>query len=226
MSNDRSPRRTAPGCFGYGCLIATVIFSLVIGGIWFLGLRSMRVAVKQYTAETFSRLAPLDVDAGVTDSSLKKLADLRSAVGAGRRETFEFSGPEVQSIISATQWRDRVQVAIRGDELEATFAFPLAALGDWAVASYIVSDIKDRALVGDARCKFGFIDGVPKLSFSKLVLNKQELEDLPRGHAAEWIVGAVSEVIKERESAEELVPVLRAIRQVELRDGRLFVTVG
>jgi hypothetical protein len=207
-------------------VIATVLFCVVIGSIWFFGLRSMRSAVDQYTAREFALLPPISIAAEARSSAALKLAELQTAAQDGRGARVEFTQPEVQALIESTPWKDWLRIGIAGDELSLTFAFPLAALGDWQAASFLVGDISERALVGNARCNFQLIDKTPKLKFLELVLNGHLLEDLPRGHAGEWITGAIAQAAQDPESGTNLPLVLRAIAEARVVDGKLSIAVG
>lgn len=226
MTSSNIPRRAGPGCFGYGCLIATVIFCVVIGSVWFFGLRSMRSAVDQYIAREFTPLAPIAVRSEAASSALRKIGELQAAGREDRALEVEFSDQEVQALIDATPWKNWLRVGFSGDEVSLTFALPLAALGEWKAASLLVGDISERALVGNARCRFHLSDKKPKLSFSELVLNGHSLEDLPRGHAGEWITGAIAQAAQDTESEVASVETLRKLREVKIKDGKLAVVVG
>lgn len=215
-----------PGCFVYGCLIATVLFCLVIGSVWFFGLRSMRSAVDQYTVESSEPLPVLAVDGATASAALDKLQQLRTAVQKGTPATIELSDREIQALISETTWRDRLHVTITGGEMSLNFSFPLGVLGQWSAASRLVGDISQRSLVGKIRGSFALKEGKPKLGFSELVLNNKVLEDLPRGHAAEWVVGAVAHAMADPEVQGAASPVVKRLREVVIRDGRLLISVG
>ena len=109
--------------------------------------------------------------------------------------------------IRSTTWKDRIRVGLKSDYMDLSFSIPLASLGEWEAASFIVKKIKDRFINGSARCQISIKDGTPKLSFSKLTLNHRELEDMPRGHAAEWVSGAIAELAKEDTSNLSLIQI-------------------
>lgn len=190
----------------------------------------MRSAVEQYTARTAELLPSVTIDPSVTSKAQSMLGELRRAVAEKQNLQAEFTEQEVQALIDQSTWRDWVRIGLNGEEATVRFSFPLAALGDWEAASFVVANLKERFLVGDARGRFGLSAGKPTLSFSHLVLNDNQLEDLPRGHAAEWVLGAVSHSI-EASPTEEAVgdsPIsrLRNLREVSIRDSRLVVVVG
>jgi hypothetical protein len=155
-----------------------------------------------------------------------KWEQLSAAVAAGQTLSHEFTEGEVQALIHSTPWRDWVRVSFVGDEASLRFSFPLSALGDWLAASFLVGDIKDRWLVGNARVRLMRKDEALFVSFQELVLNEQFLEDLPRGHAGDWVSGAFLNALKDPELGASLPPVFKALQSVEVREGRLFVGVG
>jgi hypothetical protein len=186
----------------------------------------MRGAVSRYTAQSVEPLEAVSIDVRSLESARPKLAQLHTAASDGSSVTVEFSEQELQALIGSSGWRDWMRVKFEGDEAKFRFSFPLAALGDWSAASYLVGDIRDRALVGSAKCRIELRQGKLQLSFFELVLNKQELEDLPRGHAADWISGAISEAITHSEPDDPIFTTLNKIRDVTLHNGLLTVSVG
>lgn len=215
--------RSGPGCFAYGCVIATVIFCVVVGGIWFFSLRSMRDAVEQYTSATLVPLASVEVQAEVDSLASEKLAGIQAALAARRELSVDFSEQEIQALIQRSSWSEWLRVSLRGEDVSVQFAFPLAALGEWYAASFLVGNITERTLVGRAQGVVKVDAGVPSLSISHLVLNNKTLEDLPRGYAAEWIVGALTNLPSG--TAADSVSI-QSIRKLSIHDGRLQVTVG
>ncbi len=234
MNQFSAPRR--PGCFGYGCLIATVLFCLAIGIAWFVGLRSLREAVEQYTSAAIEPLAQIRVDQELASQATSKWAELNSAAIAGTALVHDFSTDELQGLLQGSHWRDWVRVGLSGDEAKIQFSLPLASLGEWVAASRLVGSIKDRGLVGSARIRIAPKDATHtsatnkaapfQINFQELVLNQQVLEDLPRGYAADWVTGALTSAISDRELSSSFAPVFRALERLELRDGRLVVAVG
>ncbi len=226
IPRQQGANRRGPGCFGYGCLIATVIFCLVIGGAWFVGIRSIRGAVNRYTATSVQPLAPISIEATADVAAGLKWGNLSAAALAGQNLSLEFTEGEIQALIHTTPWRDWVRVSLKGNEAGLRFSFPLAALGNWVAASFLVGDIKERGLVGSARVSLMRKDSELHVSFQELVLNDQVLEDLPRGHAGDWVSGAFLNALKDPELGASLPPVFKALHEIQVRDGRLVVEVG
>jgi hypothetical protein len=191
-----------------------------------VGLRSIRGAVSRYTAQAVEPFSPVSIEPSADSRAHLKWEQLRTAAVAGQTLSLDFTEGELQALIQSTQWRDWLRVALGGNEAVVRFSFPLAALGDWVAASMLVGDIKDRGLVGRARIRLAQKDAAPHVSFQELVLNDQVLEDLPRGHAEDWVRGAFVNAVSDPELAPSLPPVFKALQGVEVREGLLVVAVG
>lgn len=215
-------RSTAPGCFSYGCLIASVIFSALIIGFWFYAKKSMREAVEQHLATVPSPLPPVSLSETDADEGLRKINLLRTAIAENRSESATFSSAELQAVIGNTSWKEWIRVDLNSDFIDLRFSLPLTALGEWEAATRIVDMIKDRFLTGSARCQMSIKDGEIKLSFSELTLKDRKLEDMPRGHAAEYVAGAIMALVQEDAST---LRVLNKLHEVAVIDGKLQVRV-
>jgi hypothetical protein len=216
-------RSTGPGCFTYGCLIAVVIFSVLIGGIWFYARSSMREAVEQYTANTSGFLPSVSSSELDANEGIRKINQLRAAISENRNESVALSSAELQAVIGTTPWKDWIRVELIEDSVAIRFSLPLAALGEWQAASFVFNRIKDRFISGSAKCQISIKQGDTKVSFSELTLNDKKLEDMPRGHASQWVSGAIAELAKEDTSS---LRVLKKLKDVSVIDGKLVVQVG
>ena len=215
-------RQTGPGCFTYGCLIAAVLFSVLIGGIWLYAKRSMREAVDRHLSSVPSPLSSVSYSETDADEGMRKINLLRSAINENRAESVMFSSADLQGAIGATSWKDWIRVELNSDFVNLRFSLPLAALGEWEAATRIVDTIKDRFLTGSARCLLSIKEGEIRLSFSELTLRDRKLEDMPRGHAAEYVSGAIMALAKDDAST---MHVLNKLQEVSVIDGKLQVRV-
>ena len=218
--------RSRPGCFGYGCLIALVLFTVVIGGVSLYGIKSVRQAVEQYTADSALPLDVPPVDSGAIESGASKLAALKKAYAEGVAYNAELSEAELQGIIQSSQWRDKLRVALAGDQAAATFSFPLSDLGDWKAASVLFGDVGARALRGDAQGRFEIQDGKASLTLSKLHLNERPLEDMARAHAADWVLGAFNAAVAGSNPASDNTQppdALKRIQKIAVQGDRVIV---
>lgn len=218
--------RSGPGCFGYGCVIAVVLFTTVIGGVAFYGTRSVRKAVEQYTTVSAPPLTIAAVDSAYVESGRAKLEGLKAAFQNSSSFTGEFSQDELRAIIQSSPWKDRILLSLAGDEFDAAFSFPLKALGEWQAASFLFGDLPERALRGNAKGRCSISEGKVKLTLSQLVLNDRTLEDMARGHAANWIVGAFNAAFNDEalhDSKEGVPESLQKIRKAEIGNNRLLI---
>jgi hypothetical protein len=190
-----SKARFRPGCFGYGCLIAIVLFSAIICGIGYLSVSSLRSAVNQYTVRDYmlegGGITPKAVEPEALQSARGKGDAILSAYNSNRELKISLSADEIRAFLSVSPWHRMLELGVEGDELILRFSFPLAMLGDWGAAKILVPDITKRGVIGSAAGAFSIKNGVPTLKLSRLVLRDSELGDMARSHAAEWIVGAL-----------------------------------
>jgi hypothetical protein len=205
-----------------------VLFTVVIGGVTLYGVKSVRQAVEQYTAQSAPPLDSIAVDSVTMESANSKFVALQKAYSERTPHSIELSEGELNAIIQSSSWRNKVRVLVVGDELAATFSFPLSDLGDWQAASIIFGDIGGRALRGDAQGRFVISDGKASLTLSKLNLNQRPLEDMARSHAAEWMMGAFHAAVSDDgPSVDRSEPpeALKRIEKIAVEDGRLKVQI-
>jgi hypothetical protein len=218
-------RHSPPGCFGYGCLIAVVLFSVVIGGIALWGHRSIKSAVRHYTSESAPLLPVSLVSDEVMTAATDKVNRLKAAAARGEHFSVTFTGDELRGIIASTPFKGRVDVSLVAEEAAVQFSVPLSQVGNWEAASYLVSDIASRAIRGSARGVVGVTDGKLSLRLSGLTLNDVELGEMARGHAAEWIVGAISSVVQDEAGDQQnsSASALEKVRSLRIAGGNLYL---
>lgn len=218
-------RQSPPGCFGYGCLIAVVLFSVVIGGIALWAHKSIQSAVRQYTSESAPLLPISSVSNETISAATDKANRLKAAAASGERFSVNFTGEELRGIISATPFNGRLDLSLVGEEAAVQFSIPLSEVGDWEAASYLVNDIASRAIRGSARGVVEVTDGKLSLKLSGLTLNDVELGEMARGHAAEWIVGAITSVVQDEPGSQEASSTLplEKIHSLKIAGGTLYI---
>lgn len=146
----------------------------------------------EYTTPDSTPLTTAPVDPATVSEAQAKAAALRDAYQAGKALTVVLSEAELRAVIQESSWRNMVDFQLLSDKTTASFSFPLAMLGDWEAASVIAPDLNTRWANGTASGIFAISDGAPSLSLSELTLSGKELGDMARGHAAEWISGAIA----------------------------------
>jgi hypothetical protein len=183
--------RSGPGCFGYGCLIAVVLFTVVIGGTAYWARKGIRTAVQQYTVESAPTLDIPPVGQEAVSAGLSKFAQVKEALATERPVSVSLSEDELRGVIQASPFKDRLEVSLASGEPSVRFSMPLSIFGGWEAASFLVDDIAKRSVHGSAQGNVSIIDGKPSLRLSALTLNNVQLGEMPRGHAEEWILGAI-----------------------------------
>ena len=219
--------RSNPGCFRYGCLIALVLFSLVVGGIALWARKSLRDAVIEYTSE---EAPPLDEDlvpAEVVRLAQAKYNQLVTAANTGTATSLTLSEQELRGLVQASSLKGRVAISLTPGGVSARFSLPLALLGDWVAASVIVKNIASRSIVGAAQGSLAVSEGVISLTLGDLTLNGTPLGEMARGHASDWIKGAIEAALvgdsaKEKESEGGI---LKRIRMLRIADGTVTLEV-
>jgi hypothetical protein len=199
-----------------------VLFVVVIGGLGFYSVRSLKNAVARYTTDRASAVVAGAIEPAMLDTAAAHYSEVVQAFTTGRAYTTEFSESELRALIYRTPWRERVFPSLTGDELAVKFAFPLGAVGDWTAASAIVKDITSRVVAGSAQGKLTIKDGVVSLSLSKLELNGHVLEEMARGHASEWLAGAINALLAEQLGGSDNSR-LKRIRSAAVVNGLLRV---
>jgi hypothetical protein len=177
----------------------------------------MRSALEQYTAETVVPVAVSELEPALADAAKQRFILLSQALSGETPFEGEFSEGELRAAIQGSSWRGKLDLKLQGEEVDLKFGFPLSDLGEWQAASVIAKDIKHRAANGSLRGVFRIERGSPVLKVSRLELNGHTLEDMPRGHASDYITGAL------KASADGGVFPLARIDELAVRDGKLVV---
>lgn len=168
-----------------------MLFTLVIGGTAYWARKGIRSAVQQYTVESAPILEIPPVSAEAVSAGVAKLSQVKEALAAGRPISVSISEAELRGVIQAGVFKDRLEVSLASGEPSVRFSLPLSLLGGWEAATFLVDDISNRAIRGSAQGAFSISDGKLSLWLSALTLSDVSLGEMARGHAAEWIVGAL-----------------------------------
>jgi len=198
---------------------------VLFGGLGYYYVTSLRSAFEEYSAERAPALPPFEIDSSVSDAATAKFAALRAAVSASTPGTHEFTQGELSALIALSPAKDAVRVSLSGDELSAQFAFTPGLLGEWRAAELVLGSSYKRFFNGSSKAKISISNGTAKVTFTELTLNGHPLEDMARGHASQWVSGAVNTAASGEAGSTEDGP-LRSIRSLEVREGRVVVEVG
>jgi hypothetical protein len=214
------------GCFTYGCGFALILSIVVFGGLGYYYVNSLRSAFNEYSSERPPALPPLQVDSSVSDAASAKFETLRSAVAQKATSQQTFSEAELNGLISKSVAKDAVRVSVAGDEVAAQFSFTPALFGDWRSARLVLGSSYERFFNGTCKAKVSVNNGVATVNFTELNLNGHTLEDMARGHASQWVSGAINATAMEGSDGAETKPYVSAIRYLVVKDGRVEVSVG
>ena len=178
------------GCLGYGCIIAVILIFLTIGGIFWLARSAMRNAVQRFTTEKPVVVHSAAPDDAARNSLASKLEDFKRTMNDPHATgEFVLSPSELLAALSSTPFNGKVALDLRGDIAQATFSFPLTALGEWQAAQPIVGDYLNRYVSGTAQARVTVTDGVAAVTFTDLTLNGQVFDGDALKEASEWVSG-------------------------------------
>ena len=227
MSSTQRPRGNRFGCFAYGCGFALVLITVVGGGLGYYFISSLRSAFLKYSSEGAPVIRSEDVDPLVKNAARQKLGAFSIAVNGQSDFSIDLSSEELGALISEAGWGDKIEAKLSGNSLQARFAFPLTALGEWPAARFLLGSAVSRSFHGGFVADASVRDGVASVKFNELTLNGYQLEDMARGHASQWVSGAINAQVSE--ASEEGSPgefSLSNVKALDIRDSRLYVELS
>lgn len=200
-----------PGCFRYGCFIATILAVVVFGSLTWWSIRSVRQAFFFYTSDSPTDLTGVHTVSEITaERGRAKLHELSNAFSANTSAKMDFSADELMGVLEAVGFRRNIDLSFDGDRVTARFSAPLSLFGEWTAAEKLVGNVAERFLTGEFVGTISIIDNSPKVEFDRLVLNGSVLEEMARGHAASWLEGAVRSVVQSSNDTSRLAKVVIA----------------
>lgn len=209
-----------PGCFRYGCFIATVLAVVVFGSLTWWSIRSVRQAFELYTSDSPSFLS--DVTVVSHNELVRGKAKWQRATDAFRANNdlnVQFSSSELMGAMRGLGFSNGVDVAFEGDRVKARFSVPLSLFGEWLAAEKLVGNVAERFLTGEVIGKISISDNKPKIDCERLVLNDSLLEEMARRQAATWLEGAVQSVLQGARGSSH-------IEQLAISDSLLNVSLA
>lgn len=188
--NTATPQKRGLGCLGYGCIFATVMILVILGGLFFLARSAMRTAVTRFTTEQPVAVPTVSFDAVAKDSADSKFEELRRLWSdPAARGQVNLSQGDVLGILGGTPFSGKLFLELQDDAVVGTFSFPMTALGDWNAAKPIIGDSLNRYITGNSRAKVSVVNGVASVAFDSLVLNGQHFDGDALKEANEWVSG-------------------------------------
>ena len=222
MNASPPPTKRRFGCLGYGCIVAVILFFLVVGGLVWGGRFALRNAVELFTTDVPAAVPTLPGDEAAQRAALEKVANLRGVVrdpkGAGE---FSLSQRDILELLSTTVFNKSVFPEIQGDSLVLTFSFPLTALGEWGSARWIIADKLNRYLSGTSRVKALIDNGVVAVTVEDLTLNGQVFDGDSLKEATEYISGFVTS-LKDDQTARGFLDRIGSLR---IQNGEALVRI-
>jgi|GEM_PF-2282056 len=189
-------KRSGCGCFGLGCLVATVISLVVAGGIsWFL-VHNIRGAVKEYTTDSSTPIPIAEVDEVTRQAALEKLSDLREVLrSAGGQGSFSFTGSELQALASDATFGGKVALDAKGDALSILFSFALSDFNNPAFDLLLTKELAGRFFNGSAVASLGVANNSLQVRFRELSLNGNAIGGEALEQAGGFVQGAIESFI-------------------------------
>lgn len=219
-------QRRQPGCFGYGCLIALVLFLLVGGFVGYWVVSSVREAAQLFSSDTPEPLpAAQPVDEGEIRAVKGKvealLKTLENPSGSGE---YIFSAREVQAALASMNqfvaFQEHARIELNGDEVKLAFSFKPSELGAWpSSANFLLKDAMTKYFNGAAQGKFEVLDGHCDLKLSSLRLQSETLDDDGLKPAQEWIRDVVCQSLLGGPA------VTSRLRELSIKNGQVKVVV-
>ena len=208
------------GCFFYGCLISFIMSIIVIVLLAIMIRRGIHAAIDNFTTEQPKAIPTVIVESSVSQNAQTKFA----AILAGNFEKeLSLSGLEFNALIATqpmfSMLKDRVFVAIDGNQLDIQFNTGLDIFGEIPFISYLGGDTHGRYVNGEVKGTFTFKGDEIVASTSALSLN---------GHTApEDVLSRVNDYLKAnrviKEMTAEQKAALEKIDQITIQDGKLLI---
>jgi hypothetical protein len=211
--NDEKVKR-GRGCFFYGCLTLVVLFVVALLGTFFGVRYAFNKALDKYTDSSPMALPKVEMPAEQAGALLDRLKAFKAAVETdAAAEPLALTEQELNALIASAPdlagLKDKVYVAITGDQIKGQVSLPLDQLPIGRTAG--------RYLNGSATFNVSMDGGVLIVTLQKLDVKGESvparfLTALQRKNLAQ---SAYDDVQK--------AEFLRRIESVEVKDGTLFI---
>lgn len=187
------PNNRGFGCLGYGCIVAVVLFLLVIVSIVMGGRWALRNSVDLFTTEKPVAVPTLTIDDATRSAVAEKLALLGKLIEDPRSSgDVVLSQRDILGLLDSTPFKQSAFVELQGDAVAGTFSFPMTALGEWGASRWIIGDMLNRYVTGTAKARLQVDDGRAAITFENLTLNGQVFDGDALKEANEWVSGFVN----------------------------------
>ncbi len=207
------------GCFFYGCIIATILFVMVLvlvgAGSYFL-YRFVAQKVEEYTATVPRELPKVEMPAEQREGLAKRVAEFRKAVEEGKPvEPLVLTGDDLNALIEQdpkyAELKGKVYLKIEGDELKGQVSFPLERIG--------LSMFKGRYLNGEADLKASLNNGVLIVTLDSITVNDKRIPEEAMANIRQ------ENLAKDAYKNPENAAILRKLESLEIKDGKIIIKV-
>jgi hypothetical protein len=219
------PQKKGGSCFLYGCLIAIVIFAVVIGLIFFMLRRGVNWIVDEFTTTIPIAVPTVVVDSAVAAGATDRYRLFMSAA-ANKQVTAPLSltAQELNMLVATeptlAPLRGKIFFEFTGNEAALTFNFPLAAAVEvFPGLNWLGGDIASRFVNGTAKGVFSLKGDELGVDLRKLTLNGKDVDE--SGLAQFNSAAQQSRVIKsEKPEVREL---LTTVGEANVQNGVLVI---
>ncbi|HRZ37059.1 MAG TPA: hypothetical protein P5534_11930 [Candidatus Paceibacterota bacterium] len=216
--NQAVPPRKGRGCFFYGCLTLVVVVILGLAGLY-LGVRSVaKQVIQRYTDSSPMTLPAVEISAEEAAAAQQQFKAFQSALDAGTpAEPLVLGGNEINALIAAApdfaMLKDRVHIAIDGDQVKGQISYPL----DELPLPWFARMARGRYLNGSAGLSASMTNGA-------LLVTIQSLEVKGEAVPEQFMAGLrqqnlAQNVYKDANS----MATLRKIESIAIKDGKLEI---
>lgn len=216
--NQAVPPRKGRGCFFYGCLTLVVVVILGLAGLY-LGVRSVaKQVIQRYSDSSPITLPAVEISAEEAAAAQQQLKAFQSALDAGTpAEPLVLGEKEINALIAASpdfaMLKDRVHIAIDGDQIKGQISYPL----DELPLPWFARIARGRYLNGSAGLSVSMTNGA-------LLVTIQSLEVKGEAVPEQFMAGLrqqnlAQNVYKDANS----MATLRKLESIVIKDGKLEV---
>jgi hypothetical protein len=216
-----APARKKRGCFFYGCLTLVILTLLVcVAGFFAVryALNRFTALIEQYTDAAPAALPPAELPAGDYEGLQGRLAEFQEVL-EGRKDgpPLTLTSAELNALIAnhamMKEWKDRLRVAIDGDQVKAQLSLPL----DRVAGLPFLSRLKGRYLNGSAVLKASLEDGLLDIHMVSLeAKGVRPPEEVMSRLRAENLA-------KDVQYQPEIAANLRKLNSLEVQDGVIML---
>ena len=210
MSDEQTKR--GHGCFFYGCITVIILFLVASLALYFGARYALKQVLARYTDTTPLALAQVNLPTVELKALQARVEAFQKAVQAGAAAApLVLSETEINALISHdpsfSGLKNRVNVALEGDQVKGQVSIPLENLG-WSL-------FRGRYLNGTAAFKVSLSNGVLIVTLQSL---RVKGEDLPAQFLAQLQKQNLAKNLYDDPKSAE---VMRNLESVEVKDGQV-----